>query len=226
MVSLGPVQAIKDQQKELLNLLETKHKDLKMWLDSHGINPLDLKVYSASIAAALSVTLAAGTETEAQVSTLAPVIQEVSVAELQGLAEEEKAALIWERYRTIIKRSAEKYNIDQKLIFATIMVESNGNTRAIRYEPHIGDASYGLGQILYGTAKGIGFQGSPEELFDPEVNIELIARYHARNKAVYGDLTNEQLVTAYNAGSPYSTPLPGHLTKFRNWFEKIEGFRG
>lgn len=234
MVALAPIQAIKEkkkqlllQQRELMGILQTKHADLLSWMDEKGIDPLDLKIYSASIASALAIALAAnGTAAQEQISTLMPVIKEITLEELRGKSEDEKAALVWERYKSIIRRNSQKYDVDEKLIFATVMIESMGNTKAIRYEPHIGDASYGLGQILYGTAKGIGFEGSPEELFDPEVNIELIAKYHARNLAVYGDLTNEQLITAYNAGSPYNTPLPGHLAKFAHWYQKVNNFRG
>ena len=225
MVALGKKQLLL-QQKELLEILQTKHQDLYNWMNEKSINPLDLKVYSASIAMALSVALVANNQQQENITSLVPEVRVLSSDELKGKSEDEKAKLVWDRYGNIIQRNAKKYGLDEKLIFATIMIESNGNTQAIRYEPHIGDASYGLGQILYGTAKGIGFLGTPEDLFDPEVNIELLAKYHARNKKVYGDLSNEQLVTAYNTGSPYSNALPGHLAKFERWYQKASNFIG
>ncbi|MCA9308324.1 hypothetical protein KC980_02320, partial [candidate division WWE3 bacterium] len=82
-------------------------------------------------------------------------------------------------------------------------------------------------QILYGTARGIGFEGPPEKLYDPEVTIDLIAKYHARNQEVYKEnLTPEQLTIAYNAGSPYNTPHPGHINKFRRWYMMSGGLIG
>ena len=101
------------------------------------------------------------------------------------------------------------------------MVKRDGNTYARREEPQISDASYGLGQILYGTARGLGFDGKPDELYDPETNIDLIGKYHKRTVERYGELSVDQLVTAYNAGNPYGSPYPGHLVKFNNWLTKL-----
>lgn len=101
------------------------------------------------------------------------------------------------------------------------MVESGGDTFAIRHEPRINDASYGLGQLLYGTARGLGYRGTPEGLYDPETNIYLIAKYHKRNFDHYQDLNSEQLTVAYNTGSPFKRPHPGHLAKFDKWYNSL-----
>ena len=101
------------------------------------------------------------------------------------------------------------------------MVESGGDAKAIRYEPSINDASYGLGQILYSTATSIGFGGSPQQLYEPGVNIDLVARYHKRNLEVYGELNLGQLATAYNAGTPHNIPTYGYVNKFTNWFNVL-----
>lgn len=233
MVALGPIEVIKKKQKQLKeiqeNLLEelkTKHKSFYEWMKSKHIDPLDLKIYSASLTAAMVVALAAASSSfEESAKLIAPVVI-ISTEELQGLDEDAKAKLVWERYGNVIERVAEKYDLDPKLIFATIMLESGGNTYALRYEPHINDASYGLGQILYGTALGMGFDGNPQDLYDPEVNIELIGRYHSRNRSVYGPLSNEQLTIAYNSGNPYGYALPGHMDKFERWFRKVSVYGG
>ena len=102
------------------------------------------------------------------------------------------------------------------------MIESGGNPRAVRYEPRLNDASYGLGQLLYSTARGLGYAGTPAGLYDPETNIDLIARYHRRNLDHYGHLTAEELTTAYNTGSPYKKPWSGHLAKFNKWYNRVE----
>jgi soluble lytic murein transglycosylase-like protein len=195
-------------------------------MKEQNINPLNLKEYAAGIAAAATIALASQYQPQEKIPSLVPHVEVIETSELAGLTDDQKADLVWKRYGYVIKRSATKYDLDPDLIFATIMVESGGNTYAVRHEPYIGDASYGLGQMLYGTARSIGFEGTPDDMFDPEVNIELIAMYHARNKAVYGDLTDEQLTIAYNAGSPYSYPLPGHLDKFNKWYTKARSYTG
>jgi soluble lytic murein transglycosylase-like protein len=234
MVALDPIKTLKKrqadlkkQQELLLDLLKTKHKDFYKWMKDNNVEPLDLKAYSAGLAAAAVIALSVETAPVNPNLSLEPTIQVIELDELIGKNESQKAKMVWEHYGHVIKRNASKYNLDPKLIYATIMLESGGNTYAIRHEPHIGDSSYGLGQILYGTARGIGFEGNPQDLYDPEVNIELIARYHARNKTVYGDeLTNEQLTAVYNTGNPYTQPLPGHLDKFNRWMNQIEDFTG
>lgn len=56
-------------------------------------------------------------------------------------------------------------------VLAIIQIESSFQPGAYRAEPQIGDASYGLMQILYGTAVDRGYSGPPEGLYDPETNI-------------------------------------------------------
>lgn len=234
MVALGPIEVLKKKKKELqqqqellVEILKTQHKDFYTWMKENSIKPTDLKAYSAGLAAAAVIALSAHTTPEESKIKLEPQIQILETEELIGKNESQKAKMVWDNYGHVIRRNAHKYEVDPKLIYATIMLESGGNTYAIRHEPHIGDSSYGLGQILYGTARGIGFEGNPQDLYDPEVNIELIARYHARNKKVYGeDLTNEQLTAVYNTGNPYTKPLPGHLDKFNRWMNQIENYVG
>lgn len=235
MVALEPIKKIKEkkkqllkQQEELVEILKTKHKDFYEWMIKKNVDPYDLKAYSIGLATAVSIFMASADTQDKLRNTpkLTPQVHIIEVDELVGKSEQQKAELVWDRYGFIIKRNAEKYKVDTKLIFATIMLESGGNTYAVRQEPSIGDASYGLGQLLYGTARGLGFEGKPEELFDPEINIAYIAMYHSRNDTVYGGLNPVQLTTAYNTGSPYSNPLPGHLDKFNKWYGLAQSFAG
>jgi soluble lytic murein transglycosylase-like protein len=231
MVALKPIEELKrrkallvKQQEELVDILKTKHKEAYDWMKENNIDPFDLRTYSASLAVALIVGMTAVTPGP-KIPTLELPVNVIETNELTDLTEEQKADIVWKRYGHVIARNAFKYKVDPKLIYATIMLESGGDTYSIRHEPSIGDASYGLGQILYGTAIGIGFEGNPQDLYDPEVNIDLIARYHRRNQDVYGgDLTAEQLTTAYNSGSPYSYALPGHINKFHKWYDKVGNF--
>jgi hypothetical protein len=139
------------------------------------------------------------------------------------------------RHAKLIVRNNRKHILEEhddnmrKLIYSCILTESSGKKDATRYEPHLDDYSYGLMQILYTTAKTLGFDGEPEELLDPLTNIawgsELIAKQQYKN---LGDpvLT----AAAYNAGGVYESgsnqwrmrcygsPNLCHIDKFiRNW---------
>lgn len=215
------------EKENLLRMLKEKYPEIYKLMTEHGIDLSDLSQYSASLALAAAVSLSTlqNMSTHLPADTNNAVVFEepkvIQPEEFKGLSNEQKAKLVRERYGYLIERAAKKYTLDPDLIFATIMLESGGNTYALRSEPSINDASYGLGQILYGTARGLGFKGTPQDLYDPAVNIDLIALYHRRNLNVYGDLTNEQLTIAYNTGNPYSTPYPGHVTKFNNWISYV-----
>ena len=126
----------------------------------------------------------------------------------------------WTRYefKEQIGKTAQKYGLDPQLIYATIMTESMGNVYAYRFEPRLNQGTYCLGQLLISTARRLGFTGSPEDLFNPEICIDLIGQYHKKNIDVFGELTTEQLVFAYNTGSPYKKSNKAHLSRFNQWF--------
>ena len=231
MVPLDPIKELKakkewllKEQERLITSFKNDYPELYDWFSLNNIDLKDLRMYSASIAAALVVGLSVGELEPANTSEVLPPVpvEVITQQELTGLQEEEKAELVNKRYGNLIDRVAKRYDLDPKLIFATIMVESTGDAFAYRYEPSIGDASFGLGQILYGTAVSIGFEGNYDELYKPEVNIDLIGRYHRRNLDAYGDLTASELAQAYNSGSPYSYAIPGHVNKFATWYETAE----
>ncbi len=207
----------------LLDKLKLKNAALYDWFTTRAIDLDNLSKYVSGMALAISLAtsqplLAVDTTTNTEiVESVAPL----TVKELRGKNDVERANLVWSRYGSLIRTSAEKYDLDPDLIFATIMIESGGNTYAVRQEPRIHDASYGLGQLLYGTARGIGYRGTPEGLFDPSVNIDLIAKYHKRNFDHYKDLNPSELTIAYNTGSPYKRPTAGHLTKFDKWYNSL-----
>lgn len=92
----------------------------------------------------------------------------------------------WRRendFDAIINPVALKYNIEPAFLKAVIAQESRFNPKASRSEPQLHDASAGLMQILYSTAKDKGYRGtfgSPTDLtglFDPAINVEFGARY-------------------------------------------------
>lgn len=221
------IKQLLDDKEKLWNELKTKHKEVYAWLISKNISFEDLGKYARSLSVAailVSTTIATPITNldKGEILSASTNQQIIATDELIHINEEARAKLVWERYGSYIQKSAEKYKVDQKIIFATIMTESNGNTFSKRAEPQINDASYGLGQILYGTARGIGFEGKPDDLYNPEKNIDLVGKYYRYNLDHYGDLTINQLVTSYNAGNPYAQAYPGHLTKFNKWYNKVK----
>jgi soluble lytic murein transglycosylase-like protein len=63
-------------------------------------------------------------------------------------------------------------------VMAFCEIESGFDENAYRYEPRLGEGSYGLTQVLLGTARQCGWRGSdPAELYDPETNLRTGMRY-------------------------------------------------
>lgn len=106
----------------------------------------------------------------------------------------------------MIAAAAAAAGIPFALLKATVAVESGFVPKARRGEPQIGDASYGLTQILESTARAEGFTGPAGDhstrtggLYDPATNLRVGARFLA---AVYRR-TGEKVAStasAYNGG--------------------------
>ncbi len=86
------------------------------------------------------------------------------------------------------------------LIKGLIEVESNFNPKAFRREAAINDASRGLMQLLFRTAKDFETALSPDDLFDPALNIRIGTAYLKRQIHRYGGKIWHG-VAAYNAGT-------------------------
>lgn len=106
-------------------------------------------------------------------------------------------------YDQAIQAAASIWGLDTDLIGAVIWQESKGDSLAARFEPRINDTSYGLMQILLGTARSLGFAGTVPELLEPSTNIMLGAQYLRSRFDQYGDLRLS--VASYNSGSPIPT---------------------
>lgn len=210
--------------QSLITSLQRKNPKVYSWLVKRGIDLNNLHKNSAAFAAAATflLTLPKGSNLPPPDEPIPEVVDITHDQAKKPRTDAERANVVWSEYGQFIRDASAEYNIDPQLIFATIMIESGGNPRAVRYEPRLNDASYGLGQLLYSTARGLGYRGSPAGLYDPATNIDLIARYHRRNLDRHGHLTAEELTTAYNTGSPHKKPWPGHLTKFNKWFNRVE----
>lgn len=121
----------------------------------------------------------------------------------------------------IVRREAEAARVSAPILEAIITVESRWNPWALRVEKdfaYLVDVdrhakfsqitsdtertlqrmSFGLMQIMGGTARSIGFIGPLATLLDPEANVHWGARYFQRLAQQYTLPTDQ--IAAYNAG--------------------------
>ena len=98
----------------------------------------------------------------------------------------------------ILDAWADTYGLERSLVYAVVSQESRFNPDAVRPEPAINDASYGLTQILYRTAQGLGYTGTPAGLYDPDTNAQYGLRYLADQVNRFDDY--ELALSAYNGG--------------------------
>lgn len=127
--------------------------------------------------------------------------------------------------------AAGKYGLDPVLLAAQVLVESSGDPNAFRYEPAFfakyikGNAnakaarfgplaacSYGPLQIMLEVACELGFDGYPEELFNPQTGVEWGARYLASLlKWAEGDYTRAWCAFNGGKGSAMKPPYPNQV---------------
>lgn len=101
----------------------------------------------------------------------------------------------------VIARNAAAWSVPESWIRAIIQTESGGDAYAYRAEPQISDASYGLMQLLYSTARGLGYSGQPDGLYDPETNVYYGTKLLSQLRGKYG-ADPSRVYSAYNSGSP------------------------
>ncbi|HJQ27691.1 MAG TPA: lytic transglycosylase domain-containing protein [Blastocatellia bacterium] len=114
-------------------------------------------------------------------------------------------------FDAIINEAGAAWNVKPALLKGIIAAESEFNPRAYRDEPTLHDGSYGLMQLLYGTANRLGYTGSTTGLFDPTLNVRLGTRFlsdliRTADRAGYGV---DSAISAYNAGSSNVRPGDG-----------------
>lgn len=104
---------------------------------------------------------------------------------------------------------------------AVIASESSFNPRALRGELQIGDASVGLMQLLYSTARGLGYPGTrPTDadrvnltgLYSPKMNIALGAK-HLSQLIEWAGGDMHRAASAYNGGDRPGLGLGTRATK-------------
>lgn len=134
-----------------------------------------------------------------------------------------------DRVRSLAARtvSAHAPAVDPMMLRAMVEIESARDPRAIRQEPHIGDASVGLMQTLVGTAQWLYDDLGARQfsrptftsLLDPQTSMYFGARYVAwlQTHRNYNG-TEEWLVRGYNGGpaGPYRTATLGHWQRYQS----------
>ena len=76
-------------------------------------------------------------------------------------------------YAELIARHAQENRVPVKLAEAIVQIESQFNPQVRNH------GAFGLMQIKPQTARGVGFDGPPSELFNPETNLRFGIRYLA-----------------------------------------------
>jgi hypothetical protein len=148
-------------------------------------------------------------------------------------------------YDAAIQLSVSRYGggVTVPMVKAIIATESGFNPQAYRTEspraslpptpdfPDGGDASFGLMQLLSRTARGLGFRGTLDGLFNPTTNIDLGVKLMADNlRRSFGVVADS--VSAYNGGfrptMGYGTPLGGayaNQTYVNSVLQNLDYFR-
>lgn len=95
--------------------------------------------------------------------------------------------------------AAESHGLDPVLVAAVVEQESDFDSTAFRDEPQIGDASRGVMQVLYGTAKWMGYEGDAQGLLETETSLRYGCTYLRYLMHRYGGDVRSALA-GYNAG--------------------------
>lgn len=142
-----------------------------------------------------------------------------------------------------INTAAGKHGLEAQLVAAIVMVESGGRAWATRYEPgfrylhnpaawasslgithesevQLQMTSFGLMQVMGGTARDCGFRGYLPEIARAEIGLDLGCKYLKRLAQRYE--TMEEIVAAYNAGSVRKTP--GGMFENQGYVDKVFGY--
>lgn len=110
----------------------------------------------------------------------------------------------------------EVFQLPPNLLASICYQESKFNITALHKKDGKTD-SIGVCQIKYETAKYMGFVGTKEELFNPEINIYYAAKY-LRHQLMRYHYDIPKAVIAYNRGSAFSlTSTKYSVNVFNNW---------
>ncbi|WP_083982784.1 lytic transglycosylase domain-containing protein [Devosia soli] len=120
---------------------------------------------------------------------------------LLGFAESERGSL-----DGLISHYSNAYNVPESLV-RRIIVRESGYNPAARNGPY-----YGLMQISYATARGMGYSGEAAGLLDAETNLRYAVRYLA-GAYVTANNSPDRAVQLYASGYYYDAKRQGLLEK-------------
>ncbi len=106
--------------------------------------------------------------------------------------------------RGLIEKYAALHEVPVELVHRVVKRESTHNPAA-RNGPY-----YGLMQILPATARGMGYQGTPEGLLDAETNLKYAVKY-LRGAWLLSDGSHDRAVQWYARGYYYEAKRRGML---------------
>lgn len=119
----------------------------------------------------------------------------------------------------IFEAAAKRYNVDPNLLRSIMMVESNGNPRAVGPVTRTGERALGLMQLMPETARSLGVT----DPFDPNQAIPAAAALMAQNLTRYG--TPQAALMAYDGGTDpakWNNPeTQGYVPKIINAFKSF-----
>lgn len=146
-------------------------------------------------------------------------------------------------YTDLIQRVANSYALPADVLEGQVLSESRGDPFALRYEPAYFDryvrgrspeivkahaygplaaCSFGLLQIMLETAYEIGFDGRPEQLFDPMVGLAWGAKY-LKSLLDWADDDLMQALAAYNGGKSGNETRPFRNQIYANTVWRLSG---
>ncbi len=132
-----------------------------------------------------------------------------AAALLPTLAQAQQHKIGREHYREMVARHAAENNLPEALVHRVIMRES-------KYQPHLTGKGGALGmmQIKLPTARGVGYTGTAQGLYDPETNVKYATRYLAgAYRTAHGN--HDLAVRYYAAGYYYAAKRQGMLNETR-----------
>lgn len=100
-------------------------------------------------------------------------------------------------YDQIISREAKAHGVPESFIHRTVMRESRYNPGLVHHH------CYGLMQIKYATARGMGYKGEARGLLDPQVNLTYGIPYLA-NAYRLADGNEDRATALYRGGYYYA----------------------
>jgi soluble lytic murein transglycosylase-like protein len=108
-------------------------------------------------------------------------------------------------YFPLLVATSVHYGLPPEWLVAFAKVESSFHAKAINNSvpDKARGSSRGLCQMSLTTARALGFNGMPEDLFDPERNAMLAGKLCSMNKKSFAVTNLRDVAALYNSGKPY-----------------------